>query len=157
MMRRLQQLLRVVQVAAALLIGLVTVQLWGWSAPLATAKGGGATALVGPLASSQPVVPALPSLEPPGPPVTVRLDRFSLPSPPAVDVAAPLAVGKGAPKLRLQGVVLGERPRAYVVDDASGQTFSVRPGDQVGPVTIREIHERSLLIEREGETYELRL
>ena len=145
MMRRLQRVLRAVQITAALLVGLVglvAVQLAGWSESSA---------------SPQPVTPALPSLEQPGQPTTVRLDRFSLPQPPAVDVAAPLAVGKGAPKLRLQGVVLGERPRAYVVDDASGQTFSVRPGDQVGPVTIREIHERSLLIEREGETYELRL
>lgn len=90
--------------------------------------------------------------------VTVSLEHLA----PAVvsaesGPAAPLAAGPTAPRLKLQGIIFGEHPRAYVVDESTGQTLTVRPGDQLGPITITAIHERTVVIEQEGASYELRL
>lgn len=88
--------------------------------------------------------------------LAARFDRVASLAPVA-SAPPPLAAGPAAPKLRLQGIVFGEAPRAYVVDEATNQTMTVRVGDQLGPVAIREIHERSVTIEQEDQRYELRL
>lgn len=95
---------------------------------------------------------------PPGAVTPVRLERLApvvlaAPAP----TSAPLAAGPAAPRLTLQGIVFGETPRAYVVAEGSTQTLTVRPGDTLGPITITAIRERTVLIEQEGHTYELRL
>lgn len=89
---------------------------------------------------------------------SVQLDRL-VPPAPAVNVAgpAPLAAGADAPRLTLQGIVFSQTPRAYVLDERTHQTVTVRPGDTLGPLTIKAIRERTVLIEQEGSTYELRV
>ncbi len=90
--------------------------------------------------------------------LTISLEHL-VPSRAASEPAlgAPLATGPVALHLKLQGIIFGDHPRAYVVDEATGQTVTVRPGDTLGSITITAIHERTVIIDREGDSYELRL
>ena len=96
------------------------------------------------------------SFIPPTPVATFSLDRFVSPPNPEV-TGTSLVTGASAPRLTLQGVLSGSPPRAYLIDEGTGQTISVREGDQLGLVTIRAIKERTVVLEQEGAIYELRL
>ncbi len=90
--------------------------------------------------------------------VTVSLEHLvPAVTTPGMVPSAPLAAGPTAPRLKLQGIIFSDHPRAYVVDEATGQTVTVRPGDTLGSITITAIHERTVVIDREGASYELRL
>lgn len=58
---------------------------------------------------------------------------------------------------KLLGVAMTPVPRAYLENPETKQTLSVGEGERVGDLLIKKIEERSVLLEREGKDYEIRL
>lgn len=59
---------------------------------------------------------------------------------------------------RLKGIQRGDSPRAYLEDSKTSTGIWVREGEKLDHWTVREIRERSVLLEEEGgSVYELRM
>ncbi len=59
---------------------------------------------------------------------------------------------------RLKGIQMGDSPRAYLEDSKTGAGIWVKEGEKLDHRTVREIRERSVLLEEGGgNVYELRM
>ena len=59
---------------------------------------------------------------------------------------------------RLKGIQMGNSPKAYLEDSQTGTGIWVRAGEKLDHRTVKEIRERSVLLEEEGgSVYELRM
>ncbi len=72
-----------------------------------------------------------------------------------------VAAAASAPVVRevqwkLKGVLIGQAKRAFL-QDSEGKSFWVTEGEQLGSFRIKQIKDRSVLIEKEGNGYEIRM
>lgn len=106
----------------------------------------------------QPLVPDLAALRqfPPAvPPLTLPETLFS---PAEVSVQKPPeAPALEPPKWRLKGVLMGATPRALVEDPEAKQGSWVTQGQMLGPWRVTRIEERTILLEAEGASHEIRM
>lgn len=58
---------------------------------------------------------------------------------------------------KLMGVSLGSSKRAFLQDPKTGKGVWVSEGEKIGPSLVKEIMEKSVLLETEGKSYEIRL
>ncbi|MEJ1159972.1 hypothetical protein [Prosthecomicrobium sp. N25] len=82
-------------------------------------------------------------------------------APPAPDVqpaAVPVPVAEPVqpPAAQLMGVVIGGDMRMAVFAD-NGRTLTVRQGEEIEGWTIADVQRRAIVLERDGETLELKL
>lgn len=76
---------------------------------------------------------------------------------PAAAAAGPTQVAVKEVQWKLLGVVMMPVKRAYLENSESQQTVSVGEGERVGDLLVKRIDERSVLLEKEGSSYEIRL
>lgn len=88
---------------------------------------------------------------PPPPPAPEPVAIVPQPEPEPVEEPA------SPPSATLTGVVIGGDLRLAVFLDAEGKPLSVRQGDEIEGWTVADVQRRSVTIERDGETLELKL
>jgi type II secretory pathway component PulC len=71
--------------------------------------------------------------------------------------AGPAQVAVQEVQWKLLGVAMTPVKRAYLENSETKQTLSVGEGERMGDLLIKKIEERSVLLEREGKEYEIRL
>jgi len=76
---------------------------------------------------------------------------------PASASAGPTQVAVKEISWKLLGVVMTPVRRAYLEDSENHQTVTVGEGEKVGDILVKRTEERSVLLEREGSSYEIRL
>lgn len=76
--------------------------------------------------------------------------------PAAQSTAAGPEVGSQEIPWKLKGVLKGDTLRAFL-EDASGQTVWVTQSEQLGPFKVIDIKERSVVLEADGKSYEIRM
>lgn len=112
----------------------------------------------------QPLAPALEDLAQPLPAVGAAgfsADRFeqpveSAPAQAAVKPKTEVQVAAQEAQWKLRGVVMGGNKRAFL-EDPAGKSVWVTEGERVGSARIKEIRERSIVMEGESGDYEIRL
>ena len=115
--------------------------------------------------SRKPILPLTPGLEEIQkplaeiPPLTVEAALFQ-PAQPAKPALVPKTavpeVGSGQVQWKLKGVLKGAAMRA-LMEDASGQTVWVTQDEQLGSFKVKEIKDRSVLLEGDDKSYEIRM
>ena len=109
----------------------------------------------------QPILPALEELKvPPGPIPPLPLPdgifaRAAAAPERSLSTATPVAVDEV--EWKLKGVLGGAAPRAFLEGSQNQQGVWVSPGDRIGPYTVKEVRDRSVLLEKEGGAYEIRM
>lgn len=107
---------------------------------------------------AQPLAPELGMLREPSPAVPSLTLPETLFSPAEVSVQKPPeAPALEPPKWRLKGVLMGATPRALVEDPEAKQGSWVTEGQMLGPWRVTRIEERSILLEAEGASHEIRM
>lgn len=97
-------------------------------------------------------LPTVPSLEFPA-----ELFKPLRPLEPEVSKDSGTSVAVEEVQWKLMGVSLGSSKRAFLQDPKTGQSVWVAEGEKVGSSFIKEIREKSVLVETEGKSYEIRL
>lgn len=113
-----------------------------------------------PVPAQQPELASLDQPLLPIPELKLSADRF-----PAKKAESPTAPAPGGSSQvavqeiswKLLGVVMTPVKKAYLENSASKQTVSVSEGDRLGDIEVQRIEERTVVLEREGQTYEIRL
>lgn len=139
------QVLRVVLPAAALGLGIEAVRWCSAETAAPTAP------LVADLSSLQKGPAAVPE-------VRFRAELFPIPMEvkPAAAEAGPTQVAVKEVRWRILGIVMTPVRRAYLEDPESKQTVAVGEGERAGDVLVKRIDGRSVLLEKEGNEYEIR-
>ena len=115
--------------------------------------------------SRKPLLPVAPNLEEidkalPSMPSVILEGSIFQPIQPAKPASQATAsgpeVGSPAVQWKLKGVLKGATLRAFL-EDASGQTVWVTSAEQLGPFKVVEIKERSVVLEADGKSYEIRM
>lgn len=78
---------------------------------------------------------------------------------PAVSENKPTSASAAAlaPPWKVKGVVMGDAPRAFLEDAEGKQRLWVTQGQQAGAFKVKRIDERSVTLEADGTSYEIRL
>lgn len=61
-----------------------------------------------------------------------------------------------ASNLKLVGVIWSDNPQAMIEDSQGNKTYLVGPGDYVGQLKVNSITRNSVVLSKDGETWELR-
>ncbi|MBL7171000.1 MAG: hypothetical protein ISS46_03300 [Candidatus Omnitrophica bacterium] len=56
---------------------------------------------------------------------------------------------------QVKGIIMGERPEAFIEDSQSRRTFTVTIGDTIGKLQVKDIKEGRVIFGYENETYDL--
>ncbi len=57
----------------------------------------------------------------------------------------------------LQGILMGEQPQAIIADKTAGKTLFVQKGQRLGDFQVIEIQSDRIILQKEGERFELRI
>lgn len=139
---RVERINRVLNVLLPLLALVIAIDLVRWGGSL-----------------RRPAASLPPALEEWGP-APVALPHFELPASAFRPVQPPKPVVVSQVEIqarwKLKGSLMGATRRAFLEDEA-GKGFWVAEGESLGSCKVKEISERSVLLEEEGKSYEIRL